>query len=242
MSSDPYSLWVLSTIGTITSIFQCASGFPLLRKIIKEGSSANYPRLPMVLMIITCIQIGAYGVIVYGFPAGLQLLIVNSIGLFFWLIFATVMIIYAATPRARAKLIAVVVITILWGILLPLGLFIAPSVMSFETRRIILAVLMNVANVGGFFSPIEKLLEALRTGDVHRMPAILVYANVFNCLIWTSYGSILADVWIYIPNGLGLLISLLQVIVLSVIMLRQHKLKKLPVVPGLLEPACVSES
>jgi len=242
MSSDPYSLWVLSTIGTITAIFQCLSGFPLLRKIMKEGSSANYPRLPMVLMIITCIQIGAYGVVVYGFPAGLQLLIVNAIGLFFWLIVATVMILYAATPRARVTLIAIVVITILWGILLPLCLFITPSVVSFETRRIVLAVLMNVANVSSFLSPLEKLREALHTGDIHRMPAIFVYANVFNCLIWTCYGAILADVWIYVPNGLGLLISLLQVIVLTVIFLRQHNLKrKLPIVQGL-ELASVSES
>lgn len=179
----------------------------------------------MVLMIIVTLQVGLYGVFSYGFPDGLQLMIVNFICLSLWLVVAAVMIAYAPTLRARAELIGLLCVALGWGLLLPIGLFTFPTsaAIPFESRRIVLAVLMNVANIIGFMSPLEKLFEALKTGNTDKMPAILVYANIINCSLWCAYGALIPDVWVYGPNGLGVFISLAQAVALSSITWRNKK-------------------
>ena len=211
-------------VGTATSVIQSVSGFALVRKIVSTKSSRGFPRAPMLLMIVVTIQIGMYGPLVYGFPAGLQLLIVNVIGLSLWLVTAAAQLAFSPTRREAAVLAAQLCATLAWATLLPCGLFFfAPEAVPFETRRVVLAAMMNVANVAGFASPIAKLREAWRDGDTTKTPGLLVIANVLNCSIWCAYGAMLGDVWIYAPNGLGLCLSIAQAAVLGVLS-RQTKL------------------
>ena len=102
--ASPAVLWALSMAGTATSIIQNTSGFPLLRRIREDGDAAAYSRAPTLIMTVTTLQIGLYGIFLYGYPDGLQLVFGNVVGFCTWLITFSVMLHYTHGVRARRRL------------------------------------------------------------------------------------------------------------------------------------------
>lgn len=215
------ALWGLSMGGTVTAIVQNLSGFPLLRRIILEQSSSSFTRLPIWTMTITTLQIGLYGVFTLGWPDCLQLALCNFLGALFWLVNVVVFIAYAGSPRERLELAAYYLASLVWGVGLPLGLYLSPSTASLapSTKQTILGVFMQAANFSGFLSPVSSLVVAWREKDVTRVPGMLSYVNLVNSTLWVAYGVLLGDGWIWIPNVVGLFLSGLQVAALAALSL-----------------------
>lgn len=47
----------------------------------------------------------------------------------------------------------------------------------------------------------------MRPSPAHRPPQM----NTLNAALWTTYGVAVTDVYIYLPNGIGLALSVMQV-------------------------------
>ena len=61
-----------------------------------------------------------------------------------------------------------------------------------------------------FASPLSTVREVLVTSSAASIYAPLTIAQVANCWMWTIYGFGIGDVWVYGPNGTGLLLGLVQ--------------------------------
>ena len=208
-------LWGVSIAGTATSILQNASGLPMLRRVREEGDAARFTRVPLLTMTVTTLQIGLYGILLYGYPDGLQLVFGNVVGLCTWGLQFAALLFYSHGARAKTLLAAQYALALAWGVALPLGVFLAaPAATPMATRQTIVAVFMQAANISGFLSPVAALREALRDRDLRRTPAALSCVNLANSALWTAYGFLLGDPWIAVPNALGLAIAGAQVAVL----------------------------
>ena len=209
------ALWGVSMAGTVTSILQNASGLPMLRRVREEGDAARFTRVPLLTMTVTTLQIGLYGILVYGYPQGLQLVFGNVVGLCTWFLQFAALLYYSRGAAARALLAAQYALALAWGVALPLGVFLAaPAATPLATRQTVVAVFMQAANISGFLSPVAALREALRDMDLRRTPGALSCVNLANSALWTAYGFLLGDGWIAIPNALGLAIAGAQVAVM----------------------------
>lgn len=213
-------LWALSMVGTATAIVQNLSGFPLLRRVCQDPEgSAPYTPLPILTMTVTCIQIGLYGVFTLGWPNCLQLALCNGLGALFWLVNLVVFVRHAQTPWQRARLLAAYAAALAWALGLPLGLYVGSSLPAL-TQQTTLAVFMQLANFSGFLSPVASLREAWRVGDAQRVPAMLSWVNLVNSAVWTAYGVLLPDPWIWVPNMVGIGLSGAQVAILLLLRAR----------------------
>lgn len=203
-------LWGLSMAGTVTSIAQNMSGLPLLRRVVEDRDASKFTVAPLLTMTVTCLQIGLYGVYVYGLPDGLQLLACNVVGASFWAITFAVMLLYTPPPK-RPALAASYAAALAYALALPLALFSVPSSLSFEAKRNILAASGNAFNIFGFLSPVATIMEAMKERSTRRVPRALSYINLVNSTLWCAYGAVLGDAWVYGPNSAGLVIAAAQV-------------------------------
>lgn len=201
--------------GTFTAIVQNMSGLPLLRQVIKDGDATSYTKLPIYTMTVTTLQIGLYGVMLYGLPRGIQLLACNAVGAIFWFITFCVMWYYTPGALAQVRFAALYSACVLYGLLLPFGLYtFSPSSIPAATARLALAISMQVFNISGFLSPVMSLKEAIMTRSLRKVPGALSFVNLLNSSIWTAYGVLRSDEWILWPNVAGVVIALLQVCVI----------------------------
>ena len=220
------TLWTLSMVGTASSIVQNLSGFPLLRRVSQDPQgSLPYTPLPIFTMTVTCIQIGLYGVFTLGWPNCLQLALCNCLGTFFWLVNLVVFVYFARTPKQRAVLVGAYALALAWALGLPLGLYLGSGLPAL-TQQTTLAVFMQLANFTGFLSPVASLREAWRLGDAQRVPAMLSWVNLGNSAVWTAYGVLLPDPWIWVPNVVGMVMSGAQVAVLLLLHARRASAAK----------------
>ena len=63
-----------------------------------------------------------------------------------------------------------------------------------------------------FASPLSTMGEVIRTGNAASIYAPLTATQCTNCLMWTCYGLAIGDVWVYGPNGTGLALGLVQLV------------------------------
>lgn len=63
-----------------------------------------------------------------------------------------------------------------------------------------------------FASPLSTMGEVLATRNAASIYPPLTAMQVTNCAMWTVYGLGIGDIWVYGPNGTGLLLGLVQLV------------------------------
>jgi len=79
-----------------------------------------------------------------------------------------------------------------------------------EQKVLTVGIVVNLNLVVFFGAPLSSIATVLRSRDsssVHRETMIM---SVLNCSFWFIYGLAVMDVFIYVPNGAGLILSLIQ--------------------------------
>ncbi|KAL3897585.1 MAG: hypothetical protein SGCHY_003321 [Lobulomycetales sp.] len=93
-----------------------------------------------------------------------------------------------------------------------LSFIILPEAFNLGTANANLALGIHcvVLQVSFFGSPVLELAKVLRTKDSSAFHAPFVMAAVVNCVGWATYGIVLRDYFLLIPNVLSLALSLVQ--------------------------------
>jgi lipid-A-disaccharide synthase-like uncharacterized protein len=89
--------------------------------------------------------------------------------------------------------------------------------------RTILGSAAVVVNIGLFSSPVAAVYTAYREMDASRVPVTFTVVALACASLWAVFGILVGDVFLVIPNGVGALISLAQLVVLGVIKYRRGK-------------------
>jgi hypothetical protein len=203
------ALWGLSMTGAVTSIIQNASGFPLVRRMVKEKNSARFPIAPAITMTVTTVMIGLYGWFHLQRRDGI--IVCNVVGFAFWAVNAAVYAFYLPTRARQACFVATYLGFTLFAILLPVLFWVLLPDGAVPERATIVAVIMQSFNIAGFTSPFRSIFVAVRDLDTTPVPRMLSFVNVVNSTLWTAYGALLNDPWVYAPNIAGVAIALVQI-------------------------------
>lgn len=62
-----------------------------------------------------------------------------------------------------------------------------------------------------FAAPLSTIFTVLRTKSAKSLPRAIIFANVLTSGLWTTYGVIKHNKYIYGPNGTGLILGIAQV-------------------------------
>ena len=77
-----------------------------------------------------------------------------------------------------------------------------------------------------YASPGAKIYEVCKTGNYDLIPIYSCIVSVFNCISWFIHGLFLEDINIIIPNGSGIVLAIVQVLVWGVFY-KKNKNKKI---------------
>ena len=196
---------------TISIYFYFAPGFPFY-KVLKD--QMNYQDLPVILLIssfLNCILWADYGLI----KNSTQIYIANSLGGTIALIWITIYLLYLGTKYFVVSLILNILILIATGAI--------SFLFYFKIDTNITGLIAMIFNILMYAAPGEKIIRVIKTKKYELIP---IYSSIggFLCsLCWLIYGFYQNDINLIIPNSLGILFSIIQILIFIILYCKSDK-------------------
>ena len=193
---------IFGWVGTgISTFFYIAPVIPFIKLIKGEISYKESPGILLICSFMNCILWGDYGLLLDRF----LIYFANGIGGVITLIWIVIFIIHYVEKRfAMALLYNLILIIAIVGIAM-LFFFIVPYEVTGKIAM--------VFNVLMYASPGEKMITVCKTGNYKLIPIWSTLGGTACSACWMIYGIYLVDWNQIIPNGLGVIFSIIQIIV-----------------------------
>ncbi|KAL2326850.1 hypothetical protein Fmac_020277 [Flemingia macrophylla] len=198
---------VAGVAGNIFAFGLFVSPIPTFRRIIRNESTEMFSGLPYFYSLLNCLICLWYGTPLIS-PDNLLVTTVNSIGAAFQLVYIILFLMYAERAK-KVKMIGLLVAVLgIFAIILVGSLQIADRSM----RRTIVGFMSCASLVSMFASPLFIIKLVIRTKSVEFMPFYLSLSTFLMSTSFFLYGLISDDGFIYIPNGIGTVLGMIQLI------------------------------
>ncbi|RLN71076.1 hypothetical protein BBJ28_00019000 [Nothophytophthora sp. Chile5] len=211
--SNKQTMSILETtfqvLSIITSIFVRFSPWPDFYRVHKQQTTGDVAILPVVMLFTNCYVLVWYGYLTADiFP----LFSTAIIGLFTCAGFAAIF--YRWTDDKHEvhlvcliALLFILLVTI-YGVLGVLGM----TGQSDSSVATAMGAISIGTSIGNFGSPLATIRRVVHTESTASMPFTLCLANFVNSVVWTVYAVIISDVWVWIPNAMGAVLTTFQLV------------------------------
>ena len=207
----------LSLAATVVTIMYFIAGTSSTRQFIRAKSTGSVSFIPFAATFCNCIFWLKYGILREDF----SIISVNGFGAAMALFSCLVFYVYSENStlggNPKAGPVLVERISVIYGcwILFVLSVikFGGPWI-SLTSRVSLMGWICSIMTVLMFGSPLVSLKYVPNTGDASVMNFPLTACGFLVGLLWSVYGIQLNDPFVYVTNGLGCLLSLLQLAVL----------------------------
>ncbi|KAG4969079.1 hypothetical protein JHK87_034730 [Glycine soja] len=193
--------------GNVFAFGLFVSPIPTFRRIIRNGSTEMFSGLPYIYSLLNCLICMWYGTPLIS-ADNLLVTTVNSIGAVFQFVYTIIFLMYAE----KAKKVRMV------GLLLAvLGMFAIVLVGSLQIddvimRRFFVGFLSCASLISMFASPLFIIKLVIQTKSVEFMPFYLSLSTFLMSTSFLLYGIFNDDAFIYVPNGIGTILGMIQLI------------------------------
>ncbi|XP_038878919.1 bidirectional sugar transporter SWEET4-like [Benincasa hispida] len=199
---------VIGIIGNIIALFLFLSPLPTFVTIWKKGSVEQFSPIPYLATLVNCLVWVLYGLPVVH-PGSILVITINAAGTLIELIYIILFFVFS-NRKKRVKVILVLLVEVVFITLLSLlVLFIFHT---HSKRSMVVGTICILFNIGMYASPLAVMKLVIKTKSVEYMPLSLSVASFANGVAWTIYACLPFDPYILIPNGLGTLFGLAQLI------------------------------
>ncbi|XP_054812884.1 bidirectional sugar transporter SWEET2-like isoform X2 [Prosopis cineraria] len=161
--------------------------------------------LPYIYALLNCLICMWYGTPLISLD-NLMVLTVNSVGAVFQFVYIILFVIYAEKNRKVRMIGLLLVVLGLFAIIVFGSLQIADHVM----RRMFVGFLSVASLISMFASPLFIIKLVIRTKSVEFMPFYLSLSTFLMSASFFLYGLLNSDVFVYVPNGIGTLLGIVQ--------------------------------
>ncbi|KAI3454516.1 hypothetical protein Pfo_011179 [Paulownia fortunei] len=207
--ADPETVrTIVGIIGNVISFFLFLSPLPTFYKIWKEKSVQSFKPDPYLATVLNCAMWVLYGM-PFVHPDSLLVVTINGTGFFIEIFYVTIFFVYSDWPKRRKILIALLVEVLFMAVVVIITLVFLHGTKS---RSLLIGILCIVFNIMMYTSPLTIMKRVIKTKSVKFMPFYLSLANFANGIVWFIYALIKFDPFILIPNGLGSLSGLVQLV------------------------------
>ncbi|CAN1179786.1 Bidirectional sugar transporter SWEET5 [Linum perenne] len=154
---------------------------------------------------------------VYGLPMvkpdSVLVLTINGFGFCLELVYISIFFVFSPWGK-RKKMIKFLLAEMLFFVVVVLITFLA-----FHTppkRATFVGIICIIFNILMYVSPLTVMKMVFQTKSVKYMPFFLSFAGFWNGVVWTVYALLKFDINILVPNGLGTIAALIQLILYGV--------------------------
>ncbi|KAI3473496.1 hypothetical protein Pfo_031468 [Paulownia fortunei] len=182
--------------GNLLAFVLFVSPIPTFRRIIRSQSTEQFSGLPYIYALLN-------------FSSGIILIAtVNSVGAIFQLIYIIIFIIYADRGRKVKMLGLLLAVFSVFAIIV----FVSIRVFEPPNRQLFVGYLSVFSLISMFASPLFIINLVIRTKSVEYMPFYLSLATFLMSLSFFAYGMLKQDPFISVPNGIGAILGIIQLV------------------------------
>ncbi|XP_047340464.1 bidirectional sugar transporter SWEET7-like [Impatiens glandulifera] len=200
--------FAVGVLGNIISLALFLSPVPTFLKIYKKKTVEQYSPVPYIATIGNCALWVLYGLPDVT-PGSTLVISINGAGFVIQLVYLLVFICYSDKKR-RVRMVAVIMVELV--LVATLAVLVLNLVHTRKLRSRIIGIICIFGNVCMYASPLSVMRMVVSTKSVEYMPFSLSLAAFANAVCWTTYALIKFDPNIVVPNGLGMLFALAQLI------------------------------
>ncbi|KAJ0482616.1 putative SWEET sugar transporter [Helianthus annuus] len=198
----------LGVIGNIISITLFLSVVPTFYRIWKKGSVEQYSPIPYLASFFNCGLWVLYGM-PFVQPHSLLVATTNGAGVVIEFGYLVIFLMYSdPKKRVRVALIMLLEILVVGGLIL----LVLTLVHTTKKRSSIVGSISIAANVLMYASPLSVMRLVITTRSVEYMPFLLSLFCFCNGLCWFLYALLPFDPFVAVPNGIGAVLGILQLI------------------------------
>jgi solute carrier family 50 protein (sugar transporter) len=197
-------------MGNATSLLLYGSPVLTFVKVIKDKKVGEYSCIPYVIALFNCLTY-----VWYGFPVvsngweNFLVVTVNGAGIFPEC-FSIITYLIFAPPKMKLRVGRMLVgALVLFAVLAVLSAF---ALHDHEHRKFMIGMVGIASSIGLYSSPLVVMKLVIKTKSVEFMPFYLSFFSFFNSFFWMTYGALGRDIFIAIPNIIGVPLTLAQLI------------------------------
>lgn len=198
--------FLFGLLGNIISCLVCLAPLPTFYQICKKKTSEGYQSIPYVVALFSAMLWLFYAI----FQAGSMLLItINSFTFFMEIGYILVYLIYATKEDKIFTSKLVLLFNVFgFGSICVLTLFLTQG----EKRVQVLGWICMIFALCVFVAPLGIVRKVIKTKSVEFMPFSLSFFLTLSAVMWFFYGYLKKDLFVAIPNILGFIFGLLQMV------------------------------
>jgi len=190
-------------------VFQL-SPYPTIKRIRSEKDTGDFDAAPLVSIAFGCVQWSFYGTfawLVTGKNGFLIVVYANCFGAFVGIFYVLSYQTYCQCQKARSKLHKYL------QMVRNLMIIEAIAIFAFPVERALLfcGAVASSSTIFSAFAPWTAVPAAISTKNSEKMPLTLLGASLVSSSLWLVCGLLLWDVWIMVPNCVGVLSNILLV-------------------------------
>ncbi|XP_042462609.1 bidirectional sugar transporter SWEET12-like isoform X1 [Zingiber officinale] len=205
------ALTAAGLLGNFLSAMVVLAPVSTFYRICKKKSTESFQSVPYVVGLFSATMWVYYGLL----TSDVLLLTINIAVCFIEVIYLFIFLLYAP-PKSRiytTKLIALINVGVFGCLILVSNLFIKESKRARITGGICASFAVSV-----FGAPLSIIRHVIRTKSVEYMPFSLSFFLTLSAIAWLSYGVLLKDPFVAVPNVFGFLLGITQIIVYLIYM------------------------
>ena len=193
---------IFGWIGSVISIyFFIAPVFPFYKLIRGQIKLKDSPGVLLIFSVLNCILWFNYGLLL----DRAQMYVTNGLGSAITLIFITIFIVFfTKTKIYLAPLILLGLTALMIGISYLSYFIIYYKYVGYSA---------NVFNVCMYAATGEKIYRVFKTKNYNLMPIYSIVGAFLSASSWLIYGTFDFEINVIIPNGLGVLFAIIQLVV-----------------------------
>ncbi|WCJ26543.1 Bidirectional sugar transporter SWEET4 [Euphorbia peplus] len=203
---------VVGILGNIISLFLFLSPVPTFIDIWKKKSVQQYSPTPYLATLVNCMVWVLYGLPMVH-PNSLLVVTINGAGTAIELVYVILFIVFSDKKKRLKVLLSFLAGLIFMAVVTLLVLTLAHTT---KKRSLIVGFLGSIFNIMMYAAPLAVMKLVITTKSVEFMPFSLSFASFCNGAAWSAYAVIRFDPFIAIPNGLGSLLSLAQLLLIAI--------------------------
>lgn len=151
---------------------------------------------------------------------------VNSVGAVFQLIYVSIFISYAEKAiKLKISGLLIAVFLVFLAIV-----FTSMEVFQSNGRRLFVGYLSVASLISMFASPLFIIKLVIKTRSVEFMPFYLSLSTFLMSLSFLAYGMFKDDPFIYVPNGIGTLLGIVQLMLYSYYSTKSGEVSRQPLI------------
>ncbi|CAI9760516.1 unnamed protein product [Fraxinus pennsylvanica] len=196
--------------GNIFALGLFVSPVPTFRRIIRNESTEQFSGLPYIYALLNCLICAWYGSPLIS-SDNLSVTTVNSVGTVFQIVYIILFIIYAEKTKKVRMVGLLLAVSGIFAVIVIGSLLI----IDVEVRHLTIGFLSSASLVSMLASPLFIINLVIKTRSVEFMPFYLSLSTFLMSTSFLLYGIFSFDPFIYVPNGIGTVLAIIQLVLFS---------------------------